>query len=121
MGKSKTDKTDMQAPDQTQDQGAAPEQNPAGEQAAAEAQNAEQTQDQGAAPEQTAAETQNAAQVENVATELFTLDELAEKFRLAGWYRDAVQRMMGWENGKKVSEAVFRKAMAALKNRRMGG
>lgn len=55
------------------------------------------------------------------APELLTLAELAAKFRLPGWHSAALHKLMGWEPGKKVTEAEYRKGMAALKNRRIGG
>ena len=52
---------------------------------------------------------------------LFSLSELAARHRLPSWQVAALNRLMGWEDGKKVSEAEYAVALGGLKNRRIGG
>ena len=54
-------------------------------------------------------------------SKIFSIDELAEKHRLASWKSAALNRMKGWEPGKRVSEAEYAGALAQLANRRIGG
>lgn len=53
--------------------------------------------------------------------ELLSIDELAGKYRLASWKSAALNRMKGWEPGKRVSETEYKAALAQLANRRIGG
>lgn len=53
--------------------------------------------------------------------ELLSIDELAEKHRLASWKSAALNRMKGWEPCKRVSETEYNAALAQLANRRIGG
>ena len=105
----------------------APEQAPAADGAAAQNEDAAPAAEQpGAdappAPEQTpGTDGQGTGTEQDVEPELFTLAELAEKFRLPSWQSAALHRMMEWEPGKQVTEDAYRKAMDGLKTRRMGG
>ena len=53
--------------------------------------------------------------------ELFSLDELAAKFRVPGWQHAALTRYRGWEHGKKVSKDEYAKALESVGNRPQGG
>jgi hypothetical protein len=97
------------------------------EQAAVEAANA---QNENAAPEQPGADGAGDGQgadntppapEQDGEPELFTLSELAEKFRLPSWQSAALHKLMEWEPGKQVTETEYLNGMAALKNRRVGG
>lgn len=52
---------------------------------------------------------------------LYSLEELAGAKRVPGWQSAALHKLMGWEPGKRVSEAEYTKALVCLKNRRIGG
>lgn len=67
------------------------------------------------------AKPETAPESKNPGPELFSIDELAEKHRLASWKSAALNRMKGWEPGKRVSEAEYAAALAQLANRRIGG
>lgn len=58
---------------------------------------------------------------EKPAAELASVEELAGKFRAPSWQTAALNRFMGWEAGKKVTEKEYQAALARLKNRRIGG
>ena len=52
---------------------------------------------------------------------LESLIVLADRHRIARWQQAALMRCMGWENGKMVTDAEYRAALARLKSRPMGG
>lgn len=52
---------------------------------------------------------------------LVDLDAAALEYRTPGWRQAALMRLMGWENGKKVSLAEYENALERLNNRRQGG
>ena len=53
--------------------------------------------------------------------ELASIEELANAQRLPTWQSAALNRLMGWGSGKKVTEAEYKAALNKLKNRRIGG
>lgn len=54
------------------------------------------------------------------APDLFTLDALADRHRVASWQQAALVRLTGWAEGKHVSEAEYTVALKNLQYRRMG-
>lgn len=52
---------------------------------------------------------------------LQSLDELALAFRTPSWMQGALMRMMGWEQGKMVTEDEYGQAVERLSGRKMGG
>lgn len=52
---------------------------------------------------------------------LEALSVLADRHRVTSWQQAALMRCMGWENGKMVTDAEYRAALARLKSRPMGG
>lgn len=58
---------------------------------------------------------------EKEAPSLESLAVLADRHRVPTWQQAALARMMGWADGKKVSEADYTGALAVLRNRRIGG
>lgn len=54
------------------------------------------------------------------APDLFTLDALADRHRVASWQQAALVRLTGWAEGKHVSEAEYTAALKNLQHRRMG-
>lgn len=78
-----------------------------------------ETGQDGNAPEDGKPET--APEGEESGPELLSIDDLAEKHRLASWESAALNRMKGWEPGKRVSATEYAAALAQLANRRIGG
>lgn len=70
----------------------------------------EEKKDEGDKPAQPEAE----APVEDIAA-------LAVRHRVAAWEQAALVRMMAWADGKKVTDAAYRAALAKLHGRRLGG
>lgn len=70
----------------------------------------EEKKDEGGKPAQPEAE----APVEDIAA-------LAVRHRVAAWEQAALVRMMAWADGKKVTDAAYRAALAKLHGRRLGG
>ena len=66
-----------------------------------------------------------ASKTEDVATaaggELESLSVLADRHRVPTWQQAAVNRLMGWEAGKMVSNADYVSALDKLKARPVGG
>lgn len=58
---------------------------------------------------------------EKEAPALETLAVLADRHRVPTWQQSALCRFMGWEDGKKVSNADYLDALGKLKTRRVGG
>ena len=90
---------------------------------------AETSESEGAAQSE-ASESEGAAQpeaskTEDVATatggELESLSVLADRHRVPTWQQAAVNRLMGWEAGKMVSNADYVSALDKLKARPVGG
>ena len=52
---------------------------------------------------------------------LMSVEELASKHRVASWQTAALNRLMGWEAGKLVTDKEYKDALARLTNRRIGG
>ncbi len=52
---------------------------------------------------------------------LESLAVLADRHRVPGWQQAALMRMMGWDDGKAVSDEEYRDALDKLRNRRLGG
>lgn len=52
---------------------------------------------------------------------LKSLDELALAFRTPPWMQGALLRLMGWANGKMVTEDEYGRAVERLSGRKMGG
>jgi hypothetical protein len=69
-------------------------------------------------PEVTPAPPQESAPVGD---DLKPVEDLAAVFRLPTWQSAALHRMMGWEPGKRVTEAAYTAGLARLKTRRIGG
>ena len=46
---------------------------------------------------------------------------LAVRHRVAAWEQAALMRMMAWADGKEVTDAAYRAALAKLHGRRLGG
>ncbi len=53
--------------------------------------------------------------------QLESLAVLADRHRVAGWQQAALMRMMGWDDGKMVTDAEYRMALDKLRSRRLGG
>lgn len=49
------------------------------------------------------------------------LNTLAATHRVPGWQQAALARLMGWEDGKMVTDAEYRTALDLLGNRKQGG
>lgn len=58
---------------------------------------------------------------EPAAPALESLALLADRYRVPTWQQAALARMMGWEEGKMVSNADYLDALNKLKTRRLGG
>lgn len=109
-------KTDMQkVPEQETAEARAAEEKKAAETAEAEAKGAQEAEEQAKAGAKAKAEA--AAQ----APELVGIEELASKNRLPSWQSAALNRLMGWGSGKKVTEKAYKDALERLKTRRIGG
>ena len=52
---------------------------------------------------------------------LVDLAVLADRHRVPSWMEAALCRMMGWETGKRVTDAAYKSALDKLKARRLGG
>ena len=52
---------------------------------------------------------------------LVDLAVLADRHRVPSWMEAALYRMMGWEAGKRVTDAAYKSALDKLKARRLGG
>lgn len=52
---------------------------------------------------------------------LVDLAVLADRHRVPSWMEAALCRMMGWEAGKRVTDAAYKSAFDKLKARRLGG
>ncbi len=52
---------------------------------------------------------------------LLDLAVLADRHRVPSWMEAALCRMMGWEAGKRVTDAAYKGALDKLKARRLGG
>lgn len=52
---------------------------------------------------------------------LVDLAVLADRHRVPSWMEAALCRMMGWEAGKRVTDAAYKSALDKLKARRLGG
>ena len=63
----------------------------------------------------------SAPEKETAQPALESLSALADRHRIASWQQAALMRCMGWENGKMVTDAEYRAALARLKSRPMGG
>ncbi len=87
----------------------APEENGHGEQTTAEAAEVQET-----AP---GSEKDVAAQ----APELESLSVLADRHRVASWQQAALCRMMGWADGKMLTDDEYEAALAKLSARHLGG
>ena len=90
---------------------------------------AETSESEGAAQSE-ASESEGAAQpeaskTEDVATatggELESLSVLADRHRVPTWQQASVCRLMGWADGKAVTNAEYMDALEKLKTRRVGG
>lgn len=46
---------------------------------------------------------------------------LSNRHRIPGWQQAALMRMMGWDDGKAVSDEEYRDALDRLRSRRLGG
>lgn len=66
-----------------------------------------------------------ASKTEDVATaaggELESLSVLADRHRVPTWQQASVCRLMGWADGKAVTNAEYMDALEKLKTRRVGG
>lgn len=51
----------------------------------------------------------------------FELSVLASRHRVASWQQAALLRLMGWADGKMVTDADYQAALRKLQGRRMGG
>ena len=45
---------------------------------------------------------------------------LSDRHRVPGWQQAALMRMMGWDDGKMVTDAEYRMALDKLRSRRLG-
>lgn len=52
---------------------------------------------------------------------LVSIEVLASDLRLPSWQTAALNRLMEWETGKRVTREEYLKALQRLKNRRLGG
>lgn len=52
---------------------------------------------------------------------LESLAVLADRHRVPGWQQAALMRMMGWDDGKMVTDEEYRNSLEQLRNRRLGG
>lgn len=52
---------------------------------------------------------------------LMDLAVLADRHRVPSWQQAALLRLMGWMDGKRVSDADYRAALESLRTRRIGG
>lgn len=52
---------------------------------------------------------------------LVDLAVLADRHRVPSWMEAALCRMMGWDAGKRVTDAAYKSALDKLKARRLGG
>ena len=57
----------------------------------------------------------------NARVALESLAVLANRHRVPGWQQAALMRMMGWDDGKMVTDAEYRMALDKLRSRRLGG
>lgn len=64
---------------------------------------------------------QEFASVEPEAAELESMNVLADRHRVPTWQQAAVNRLMGWDAGKMVSNADYVSALDKLKARPVGG
>ncbi len=64
---------------------------------------------------------QESASVEQEVAELESMNVLADRHRVPTWQQAAVNRLMGWESGKMVSNADYVSALDKLKARPVGG
>lgn len=69
-------------------------------------------------PEQATPDSAMITQVENAGPK--PLHALAVLHRVSGWQQAALVRMMGWEDGKVVTEAEYLAALATLSGRKLG-
>lgn len=46
---------------------------------------------------------------------------LSNRHRVPGWQQAALMRLMGWDDGKFVTDAEYRAALDKLRSRRLGG
>ena len=77
---------------------------------------------EGAHGEAKASEVREAASREPADGEnLVDLAVLADRHRVPSWMEAALCRMMGWEAGKRVTDAAYKSALDKLKARRLGG
>ncbi len=53
--------------------------------------------------------------------QLESLAVLADRHRVPGWQQAALMRMMGWDDGKMVTDEEYRNSLEQLRNRRLGG
>lgn len=74
-----------------------------------------------AGPAAPATQVENEAAPEPAPNPPQTIDALAVAYRVPAWQAAALNRFMGWEPGKMVSEADFVVALHSLDARRMGG
>lgn len=54
-------------------------------------------------------------------SELVSVNELANKLRIPSWQSAAINRLMGWERDKQVTEKEYLYALERLSDRRIGG
>ena len=52
---------------------------------------------------------------------LESLSVLADRHRIPAWMDASLRRYMGWEDGKMVTDALYRDALDKFKTRRLGG
>lgn len=57
----------------------------------------------------------------NARVALESLAVLANRHRVPGWQQAALMRMMGWDDGKMVTDAEYRMALDKLRSRSLGG
>lgn len=55
------------------------------------------------------------------APELKSLSALADRHRVPSWQQAALCRMMGWADGKMLTDAAYKAALAKLSARHLGG
>lgn len=53
-------------------------------------------------------------------TQVLSLGELAARHRISTWQQAALTRLMGWQEGKVVTDADYRAALDRLNARRLG-